>query len=182
MKNETLKIILQNLFVFILYWGVAHLNWIVFSSLGVLPMPIWTSAAVALVAAYYWGWRIILGIALGSFFANYISLKGSVELSFMICIMNSIAPVWGGIILKNKLSIPIKIKNFNDILFVFLVALVIVPALTALGGIGSKYILGLTKSNLFVIEFLRWLIAHSLGTLIFAIPTVIWINGRYKNE
>lgn len=41
------NLLVLNLIVLATYWGVSHVNWLVFKNVGVLPMPIWPAAGMA---------------------------------------------------------------------------------------------------------------------------------------
>lgn len=154
------------------------MNWLVFSSVGVLPMPIWPAAALAILAAMRSGWAVAPGIAAGTILANYFSLNAPLSFAFCISVMNTIGPVLGAAIIKMRITSDLVFKNFTDIIVVLMVGIVLVPMLTALGGIGSKVLLGLLPGDMFWGAYLRWAMAHSLGTLLFALPYIIWTSGR----
>jgi len=79
-------LIIENLIVAGLYWGVSHINWMLFKTGGVIPMPIWPAAAVAFVFALIRGWRVAPGIAAGTILANTVSLGGPVDLASGIAV------------------------------------------------------------------------------------------------
>ncbi len=166
--------ILDNLMVFTAYWGVSHLNGMVFRGVGVLPMPIWPAAAVALVAAIMMGYRVAPGIVLAAIATNRFSLGSSLVFACCISIMNTVGPVLGaGIIRKKVLCKPLSTWKGHDVTMLLLAGVVLVPALTALGGIVSKWMLGFVPGSDVVPSLLRWFLAHALGTLLFAPPLLI---------
>ncbi len=168
---ETIRPFWENLVVLASYWGVSHLNWVVFKSVGVLPMPIWPAAAVALVAAIMCGWRIFPGIAFGTILANHVSLGAPLGYACCIAVMNTLGPVLAATVIRRKLwSAGWPAWNRADITVVFLAAIVLAPVLTAIGGTGSKWLLGLLPYADVPQAFLRWALAHASGTLLFAPP------------
>lgn len=179
--TETNKLLLYNVLVAVFYWGISHLNWMVFSSVGVLPMPIWPAAAVALVAALYWGWGVAPGIAIGAFLANYYSLGASFLFAACISVMNTVGPVVGASLIRMRITDKLKVRSIRDIGYVLMVGVCFVPLLTALGGIGSKFILGMLPADKIAISVARWSMAHALGTLLFALPYLAWVGGRKKD-
>ncbi len=182
-KNPIKLVLLQNAAVLIAYWGISHLNWIVFKNVGVLPMPIWPAAAVALVSAIVLGWHIAPGIALGTILANHFSLGGSWTLACCISIMNTIGPVFGAILIRRRIAgKPWSAWNRRDITLLFFSGAVLVPMLTATGGIGGKLILGLMTISEVPLAFMRWEIAHTLGTILFAPPLLLWLYKENSDE
>ena len=167
--------VLQNTIVCIAYWGVSHLNWMVFSSVGVLPMPIWPAAAVALVAAILLGWRIAAGTALGAILANHYSLGASWMYACCIAVMNTLGPVLAAVIVRRTtLGKSWSDWNWSDVTVLFLAGVVLAPLLTATGGVGSKWLLGLIPASAVPTAFARWGLAHALGALLFAPPLLVW--------
>ncbi len=174
------RLILENLAAALSYWGISHLNWMVFSGVGVLPMPLWPAAALALVVALHRGWRIAPGVAAGVVLANHFSLGAPWSLALCISVMNTIGPVWGAILIKKRITDDLVVNNTNDFVLALLIGVGLVPLLTALGGIGSKFALGMQPSHALPFALGRWAMAHSLGTLLFALPYLIWADGRKK--
>ncbi len=163
------KNIRNNLYVIVLYWGVSHVNYLIFHNLGILPMPVWPAASIAFIAAYYFGWKVSPGIALGAIAANYFSLGSSFIFACMISIMNTIGPTVSALLIKKyEHSAEYKIRR-GVFLLIFLGA-ILTPVLTATGGIGSKFILGLIPVDKALSGWLKWALAHMTGTLIIAGP------------
>lgn len=169
---------LENLAVCTLYWLVSHLNWLIFSSVGVLPMPIWPAAAISIIAALYRGWAIAPGIAVGTILANHFSLGAPWGFSFCISVMNTIGPIVGALLIRKKNGGDIQLRTAGNMLFGFWVALFFVPVLSALGGIGSKFMLGMLPESKVAISIVRWSMAHALGIFIFAVPYFAWLESR----
>ncbi len=171
-----IRLVLENVVVLGAYWGVSHLNWMVFKSVGVLPMPIWPAAAVALVAAVHLGWRIAPGIALGTILANHISLPAPLNHACYIAMMNTLGPVLAAAIIRRSTSGKSWLTwNRTDVTVLFLAGVVLAPVLTAAGGIGSAWLLGLMSSSDVPRNFMRWGLAHALGALLFAPPLLAWL-------
>jgi len=174
------RAVFENIVVLISYWGLSHLNWMVFKSVGVLPMPIWPAAAVALVAAILYGWRIAPGIALGTILANSYSLGSSWSFACCIAVMNTLGPLLAAAIICRRISGKAWLSmTRRDVTILFLAGVVLAPLMTAAGGIGSKWMLELIPSSDLQLAFLRWALAHSLGTLLFGPPLLVWC---VKNE
>ncbi len=109
----------ENILVVLAYWGISHLNYTIFQSVGVLPMPIWPAAALAFVVAFYRGWRVAPGIAFGTIMANYYSLHATWIYACCIAIMNTLGPIIGATLMRNRISmdftIQLKSAKFSSI-------------------------------------------------------------------
>ncbi|HNX90871.1 MAG TPA: MASE1 domain-containing protein [Candidatus Omnitrophota bacterium] len=170
------KGVAENLAVALAYWLISHLNWLIFKNVGVLPMPIWPAAALAVVVAFYRGWQIAPGIAIGTILANYYSLGAPWGYAVCIAIMNTAGPIIGAGMMRWRVSAKINIRSFGDVMFCFLAIIILVPVLTATGGIGFKWLLGLIPANEVVSAWLKWAVAHSLGTLVFGVPVFAFLK------
>ena len=158
------------------YWLLSHLNWLLFKKLGVLPMPIWPAASLALLAAFSFKWGAIPGLALGTILANHLSLNAPLSLALGISVMNSLAPVAGAIILFKTSSLSESFQEIKKPVLTISIALLAVPLCTALGGIGSKAALGLIKPDLIPGAIVRWFMAHMIGTVLITIPYFTWFS------
>lgn len=141
-------------------------------------MPVWPAAAIALIAALNWGWAIAPGIALGAFLANYFSLGASVSFAACISIMNTVGPVVGASLIRSRITDKFKFRSLGDIGYVLAIGVCLVPLMTAIGGIGSKFFLGLLPPDKIAVSVTRWALAHALGTLLFAVPYLVWAGGK----
>lgn len=170
------QLLALNVFVFILYWGVSHVNWLIFKSVGVLPMPIWPGAAVALVAATLYGWPLAPAIALGTIMSNHYSLSAPWVYAICISVMNTLAPLLCAFIIRRCIAGKSWLTLSRwDVTVLFLSGVVLLPLLSACGGIGSKWLLGLLPLAEVPQAFMRWTLSHGLGALIFAPPFLIWL-------
>lgn len=156
------------------YWGIAHLAFVVFKNLGILPMPFWPSAAVAIVMAFYRGWRIAPGIAAGAVLANHFSLGGPWPYALGIAVMNTVGPLCGAAIMRQRVSDRIVIGGLADLLICFVAIYIVPPMLAATGGIGFKYFFGMIAANDLLFGWLKWTLAHALGNLLCATPIFAW--------
>jgi integral membrane sensor domain MASE1 len=157
------------------YWVLAHGTFVLFRHMGVLPMPIWPSAALAIFVAFYRGWNIAPGLAVGTVLANHFSLGGPWDYAAGIAVMNTLGPLLGAHIMRRQVSSRIVISGFADLLVCFVAVVVLTPILTAIGGIGFKWIHGMIQTDDLLVGWLKWVIAHSLGSLLFATPAFAWM-------
>ncbi|MBI9103145.1 MAG: MASE1 domain-containing protein [Spirochaetales bacterium] len=179
--NNKKNPVFDNLIFAFLYWGISHLNWLLFSRVGILPMPIWPAAGLAFVGAFYRGWKIAPGIALGTFLSNYISLGAPLLYALLIPVMNTLGPLVGAALARRKVSLELNLIHIEDVLVIFISGILIVPLLTATGGIGFKWMLGLLPAEVLVTSWLKWFVAHLSGTLLIGIPLFAWVRvGRQR--
>ena len=176
------RLLIENLLIMFCYWGISHLNFILFKNVGILPMPIWPAAAIAVIAAFYRSWKIFPGIALGTILANHFSLGASLKFSCCISVMNTIGPIIGANIMRNRISQNLQIKSIKDVIISILAIAVLTPILTACGGIGSKWFSGLIPSQEIFSAWCKWMIAHSTGTIFFAIPLFVWVGVNLRSK
>lgn len=159
---------LPTVVIAILYLVISWLNWLLFKSGGILPMPIWPAAGLAVACCYRFGSTAIPGLWLGTFLSNALILGSSWHLAAMIGVLNAVAPfstVRAAQYISRNCSPFEAISGY--IAFIFL-TVVLHPALTALGGIGSQYLLGLIEGAKFYNAWLGWWFAHATGTILFA--------------
>jgi len=175
MKPGPGRLGMENLGVALAYTGLAYISFLIFHELGVTPMPIWPSAALAIIVAVYRGWGIAPGISVGTVAANYYILGASLPYALGIAIMNTLGPLAGGYLLRRRVSTRLRIKGMGDLLVFFFAVLLLPPAMTATGGIGFKWLLGIMSSDELVVGWMKWAIAHCLGTLLFATPVFAWM-------
>lgn len=173
---------LENLATALAYWGLAHLSFVLFRHMGVLPMPVWPAAAVALVVAFFRGWKIAPGIALGTILANHYSLGGSWAYAACIALMNTLGPLFGAWLMRRQVTSRVVIKGSVDLLICFAAAVLLTPMLTAAGGVGFKWLFGLIQADAVAVGWLKWTIAHSLGSLLFATPVFAWQTLKEPRE
>lgn len=145
-------------------------------------MPVWPAAGIALVAAFYFDAWAAPGIAVGTFAANFFSLGASLPFASLIMVMNTAGPILGAWIIRNRLSNEFKVRKFGDLLVVSASALLLVPFLTALGGIGFKSVLGMVPSSDFLNQFFKWFLAHLFGTILIAAPLFLWLREKIRYE
>ncbi len=150
------KTVSENILTALTYWLISHINYLLFSTIGLVPMPIWPAAALAIVLSFYKGLKIAPGIALGSILANHLSLGAGLLFSSCIAVMNTIGPAAGAYIMKRKVTRYFRIKSIFDLAVCFSAAIILTPFMTALGGIGSKWMLGLLPLSEVPAAFGKW--------------------------
>ncbi|OEU69225.1 MAG: hypothetical protein BA863_17735 [Desulfovibrio sp. S3730MH75] len=173
-----LKFVCENGAVALGYWFITYLNWLLFRNVGIMPMPIWPAAAFALILALSRGWSVAVGIAVGVILADSVTLGVPFKLAASISITNTLGPILGAVLIKKRISSELKIKSFRDFIAVFAIGLIFVPFITSLGGVGSMLLFGEVSANMALSSMVRWAMAHSLGTLLFALPYLIWAESR----
>lgn len=170
--------IAENVIIALVYWGISHIDFIVFRNIGILPMPIWPAAAVAFVAGFYRSWSAAPGIAIGTILANYISLGAPLSYAACIAVMNTVGPIVSAVLMRKRVSDQLSIRGITDVFVCFGMMAILMPLLTASGGIGSKWLLGLVPADAVVTSWFKWFIGHSLGGIVFSLPIFAWVKGR----
>lgn len=181
-KLDWNRLALENAAIALGYALLALLSFMLFRRLGVLPMPIWPSAALAIVVAVYRGWRAAPGLALGSVLANGCVLGSTFSFALGIAVMNTLGPLAGGWIVRRLATTRLIIKGPGALLYCFIAIVLLPPMLTATGGIGCKWLLGMITADTLVVGWLKWAVAHSLGSLLFAVPVFAWLSFMEEDQ
>jgi integral membrane sensor domain MASE1 len=183
-KKQSLlfNVFFKNLLVILSYWTISQINFIIFKHVGILPMPIWPAAALAITFAVYWGKEVVIGLFIGSFLANHFSLGAPIGLAISISILNSVGPLMGGSLIRKKVNFDHFIDDIANLTQFIIISAVMVPLITAFGGITSKLIFSKIIINQYPGQFVRWFMAHCLGTLLFAVPYFLWKNNRVEYD
>lgn len=177
-KLDWHRLALENGSIALGYLLLACLAFLLFRRLGVLPMPIWPSAALAIVVAVYRGWWAAPGIALGTVLANFCILGSPFPLALGIAVMNTLGPLAGGWIVRRLATTRLIIRGPGELLCCFAAIVLLPPVLSASGGIGCKWLLGLIAVDQLVISWMKWAVAHALGSLLFAVPVFAWLSFK----
>ncbi len=162
-----------NILIIVAYWVISHLSWLLFNHIGVLPMSIWPAAAIEVLAAFYFGWKIAPALFLGSVLANHLSLGGQLPYALTIGLTNVIGPLVGAYLVRQLITIEIKIKSYSILVLSLIILILLIPAFAATGGVGFQIILGISAPEHFFLNWSRWAIAHSIGIIVFALPVFI---------
>ena len=170
----------KNLLVLAVYWSVAHGVSYYFGNFGVLPAPIWPSAAVALFCAFVMGYSIAPGLYFGAVLANWLSIGAPLEASLGIGVLNTLAPLLMSKMILKTCEVCPPIFKIKDVFYFLLWGVLLHSLLTATGGIASLYFFGdLLIENLFE-TWLRWTIASATGVLILYPLLTVFQNGYWK--
>jgi integral membrane sensor domain MASE1 len=170
----------ENLLLTGIYWLLSHLNFLIFSKIGILPMPIWPAAGIALAAFFIRGGKVAPSIAAGTILANHYSLGANWAFSCSIALMNTLGPWFGATLIRKTVSKDLIFKSTAEILIVFAATLVIIPVMTASGGAGFKCLLGLLSCQEFGAAWIKWAMAHSLGDLFIGVPILAWYKTKVE--
>lgn len=172
------RLIIETLLIMTVYWGVAHVNFMLFRRGGVLPMPLWPSAAVGLSAALVYGWRATPGIAAGSLLANAVSLGSGWLLASIIALTNTLGPTLAAHIIRRKASAIPPFDSLRNVVLFLTLGVVLMAAITATGGIGGKWLLGQLPVTALISSWAKWWIAHAMGALLFTPVILGWFYQR----
>ena len=181
-KLDWNRLALENAAIALGYALLASLTFMLFRRLGVLPMPIWPSAALAIVVAVYRGGLAAPGLALGTVLANFCILGSSFAFALGIAVMNTLGPLVGGWVVRRLATTRLIIRGPAELLYCFVAIVLLPPILTATGGIGCKWLLGTIAADELVIGWMKWAVAHSLGSLLFAVPVFAWLSFKEEDR
>ncbi|HPH97851.1 MAG TPA: PAS domain S-box protein [Anaerolineaceae bacterium] len=186
MKKETLlRFLWLNLGVAASYWVVSWLNWLLFKNGGVLPMPLWPAAGLAVAAAFRFGWKVTPGLFFGAALANIFPLGADWKLAVLIGLMNAFSPAAAVTILRSLTKKRKPFQSLHDLVAFVCLAVILHPALTATGGIGGRWLLGQIEAHAFWSAWQGWWLAHAVGTILFAPIFMVWLFpeiSRPSNE
>ncbi len=172
--RTTIRFLRDNVLIAALYWSVSQLNMIFFSSYGVLPMPIWPAASIAVAVGLMLGWRGAPGLVIGTILANALALGSSWPVAAGISVMNTLGPLFGTRLIKRWATSYPPFGSIRDAGVFLVCGVVLIPMLTATGGIASILAGGRIGWDTAPLAWLRWWIAHASGTLLFAPLLLCW--------
>jgi PAS domain S-box-containing protein len=164
------------------YWAISWANWVLFQGAGILPMPIWPAAGLAVALVYHRGGRVVPGLMLGAFLANAITLGSGWQMALIVGLVNGLGP-WAalaGARIFSRRREPY--GDMHDTIIFIIWAVFIHAALTATVGVGGRLLLGqLSQPDLFM-AWLRWWLAHAAGTVLFAPLLLSWFFPREETQ
>jgi PAS domain S-box-containing protein len=178
--SSPLLFIVENLLVAGLYWGISHINWMLFKAGGVLPMPIWPAVAVAFVAALIRGWKVAPGIAAGTILANTLSLGGSVVFASGIAVMNTAGPVLAAYLCRRNTSSINPFQTLRDTFIFLFYGVILVSLMCSIGAEFFKWVLGLIQPENIPLDWLKFMLALATGSLLFTPVITGWFFERKK--
>lgn len=170
------RLAVENAAIAVCYTLLAAVAFALFRRLGILPMPIWPSAALAIVVAVFRGWYVAPGLALGTVLANYCILGSPLALALGIAVMNTLGPLAGGWVVRRLTTSQLIIGGPWELLLSFFAIVLLPPLLAASGGIGCKWLLGMIAAEHLTVGWMKWVVAHALGSLLFAVPVFAWLS------
>lgn len=172
------RMVLENLLIISFYWGVAHLNFMLFRRGGVLPIPLWPSAAVGLSGALIYGWRVTPGIAAGSLLANAVSLGSGWLLAAAVAITNTLGPALTAHIIRHKATSIPPFDSLKNVVLFLAFGVILMAAITATGEVGGKWLFGQFSMDALASSWGRWWTAHAMGAMLFTPVILGWFYQR----
>ncbi len=172
------RLLLQNLLIAGAYWAISHINMLFFTSFGVLPMPIWPAASLAVAVSLFMGLRGAPGIAAGALLSNALSLGSTFPVAAGIAVMNTLGPLAGALLIKRSAVMNPPFFRLRDTGLFLLYGVIVMAALTATGGTASILAGGRITLEAVPLSWLRWWIAHASGALLFTPMLLCWLSDR----
>lgn len=144
---------------------------ILFANHGLMPSPIWPSAAIAFVGVWLWQKKAWTGIFLGAFLSNW--LYGEANLPIWAAGTIALGSLFAATLanyLLSKFTKPYHLPFFKiEEVIPFLVLVGILQAIIAATiGVASKHIALQLNSDSFLSDWLKWGIADATGALMLA--------------
>jgi len=171
------------LLVSLSYWVISLGSWMLFGHMGVLPMPVWPAAGLAVALVYRYGIRTVPGLIMGAFLANAFTLGTPWPLATIIAVMNGLGPLVAvnGAKIFSKREQPF--REMHDTVVFILWVVLIHAALTATGGASGRVLLGLLPVSEYFVTWMHWWLAHASGTLLVAPLLLSWFfPGLHTNR
>ncbi|MBM9616767.1 MASE1 domain-containing protein [Desulfobulbus rhabdoformis] len=169
------RLALETAAVVAAYWLMATAANALFSSWGIMPMPISFPAGLALIFAVLRGWQSAPGIFIGTIVANVSAFGAPIAYAMCVGLANCMGAIAGGLIVRQYIMRKNTKFGFAGVLFCFFVTLVIPPVISASGGMSCKWLLGLIPYGQFAIGWMKWVIAHTTGILLVGLPVLAWL-------
>nr|WP_320009595.1 MASE1 domain-containing protein [uncultured Desulfobulbus sp.] len=163
------RLTLETIAVVAAYWLLAAIAFACFNSWGIMPMPVSLPAGLALVFAVLRRWQSGPGIFIGTIVANASVLGAPMAYSMCVGLSNCMGALTGGLIVRHYMMRKMRFGG-SSVLICFFVSLIIPPVISASGGMSCKWLLGLVPYGQFFIGWLKWVIAHATGILLFGLP------------
>ncbi|MDD5716876.1 MAG: PAS domain S-box protein [Sulfuricurvum sp.] len=157
--------------------------------------PIWPAAGFALTGLLFFGYRVWLGIFIGSFLTNLpissgiFSFSGDIH-SFVIPLSiafgSTVQALTGAFLINRYLDLNNGLIKTKDIVLFYLLAGLLSCLISPLWGVNTLFFSGIITGNDYVFSILTWWVGDTLGVLLivplifllFAEPKAIWAQRR----
>ena len=134
---------------------------------------IWPASGIALAAVLLGGLRLLPAVLIGAFAVNY-SIQGSIPVSAITALGNSLEVLIGAVLLRRVLAFDLHVSRLRDVVFLIVVAATIAPLSAAVLGPLSLALFGGLAWSEFIHALRVWWMGDSLGIVIIAPLLLTW--------
>lgn len=147
---------------------------------------VWPSAGLALAAALLFDYKVLAGVALGSFLVNFgtsfdpsspSAIARSALLSGSIGLGAALQAALGKALIKRYVGFPTALLRAREVIAFLLLGGPIACLVAATWGVGSLTIAGTIPTGDFAFSWLTWWVGDSIGVLIFC-PLALLFLGK----
>lgn len=187
LQSKVVKYIALNLLVAIAYAVGVRLSH-EFATLPATVASVWFPSGMTLALVYLLGDRVILGIIGGSTIAlipALLKISPSISVFYLFLILiscacgNTLQPIIGSSFIKRYSPHKNIFSNVRGV-FLYIVAAVLSPTISALLGITSLCLAGLVSWDTYGISWTTWWLASALPHLIFTPTILLWQNFSFN--
>ncbi|MBC8007408.1 MAG: PAS domain S-box protein, partial [Prolixibacteraceae bacterium] len=134
---------------------------------------IWPASGIALAAVVLGGLRLLPAVLIGAFVVNY-SIHGSLPVSAITALGNSLEALIGALLLRRVFAFDLRLSRLRDVVFLIVGAATIAPVSAALLGTLSLALFGGLAWTEFIHAFRVWWMGDSLGIVIVSPLLLTW--------
>ncbi|HZE91224.1 MAG TPA: CHASE domain-containing protein [Rhizobacter sp.] len=151
--------------------------------------PLYPSAGIALASVLTFGWRMLAGVALGSFIVNILvclkpgtwNLTTSVALPAAIACGAMLQAAAGAVLVRRFVSQPLRLSELRDIAVFFVAGGVVACFTSCTIGTAALWLLNKQAADSLLFTWWIWGTGDTLGVLI-AAPIVLTLIGQPRDE
>lgn len=171
MRRITFRDFRNVLLLALVYFGSARLGLKLDAVAGVAT-PIWPPSGIALAAAFFLGYRIWPGIALGAFFANF-TVGQPWYVALAIAFGNTIEPLFAAFLLKET-GFRASLRRLRDVMLLIFLAGMGSTILSAMAGVWTVWAAGNLPSSALASAWWTWWCGDLLSDLVLAPVILTW--------
>ncbi len=161
------------------YWGLTQGVVLLTHGHGLLPLPFWPGAALALAAALLGGWRCLPGVALGVLLAHGLVLGQPLLPALTLSLASALVPFWAAGEIRRRCGTPVPLCRLGDVVCFIGFGALLAPALIGLWGSWSLLAWGLAQPDELGELWIRCWVAHATAVLLLApLFLSVWQDGR----
>jgi signal transduction histidine kinase/CheY-like chemotaxis protein len=173
-RNELAGTVLLNAIIAVVAWALAELV-VMPTTGGRTVTPIWPPVGLAVAVTYIFGYRVLPGIVLGSFFVGI--FRNPWPVALIIASVQIVQPIVDVRILRSLRFDP-RLERVRDPLILALAAGPVGAVLAATLANGVYFLTGQMPREMIVYQWMLWWIRDWLGVMVFAPLIFAWVYAR----